>query len=191
MVCLMSDMKDEAKAWLEREDNLAHSERLSRLQWMAENTPQPELLIFRGSLMSKSLFEEARYCFVYGQFLATIILSLAFIEHILAALFYEIGRSDLEKDGIAKLAKEALKTGWLSQEEYSWLEEIRDIRNPIVHFRHLGIQPDEQVKPNWWKSRIESRAIVQNQLPYELLEDDAKKAIKTVLHLLGTKLVSL
>jgi hypothetical protein len=188
----MSNAK-EAQTWLEREDTLARSERLTRLQWMAENTPQPELLIFRGGLMSKSLFEETRYCFVYGQFLATIILALAFVEHILAALFYEIGRNDLEKDGIAKLAKEALKTGWLSQEEYDWLEEIREIRNPIVHFRHLGIQPDEQlsVKPNWWKIRLESRAIVQNQLPYELLEDDAKKAIKTVLHLLGTKLVSL
>jgi len=186
----MPDLESESNAWLERENSLAHEGRLSRLKWMAKNTPQPENLVFRGGLMSKFLFEEARYSFVYGQFLATIILSLAFIEHVLAALFYETGRNDLERAGIAKLAKEALQQRWLSENEYAWLEEIREIRNPIVHFRHLGIQPNEQSEQNWWRNRIESRSILQNQLPYELLEEDAKKAVTITLHLLGTNLMS-
>jgi hypothetical protein len=70
--------------WLSREDKIAYEDRLARLEWAARNMPPVDHLLFRGGLISKYLFEEARYCFVYGQFLATVILGMAFIEHTLA-----------------------------------------------------------------------------------------------------------
>ena len=140
--------------------------------------------------MTKLLFEEARYCFVYGQFLATIVLSLAFIEQTLAALFYMVGRNDLERAGAKRLVIEALKYNWLTQDECDYLDELRQIRNPIMHHRKLGIQPGEEVKSGWWRERIESRAIMENQLPHEILEQDARKALEIVFHLLGTSLMS-
>jgi hypothetical protein len=73
--------------------------------------PHVDWVIFGGGLISKHLFEEARYCFIYGQFLASIVTGLSFIEISLGGAFYGIGRNDLERAGIAELAKESLKDG--------------------------------------------------------------------------------
>jgi len=186
----MPNHKSVAEQWLDREDNAARSGRLDRLTWLAREMPKVDWLIFRGGLMTKYLFEEARYCFVYGQFLATIVLSLALIERELAALFYESGRNDLERAGIWELAKQAFETGWLTQEEFEWVEDLRQIRNPIVHFRKLGVQPGERAKPDWWRDRLESRSVVEGRLPYEILEQDARQAMRIVHRLLGTSLMS-
>lgn len=180
-----------AEKWIKREDQAAHNERVSRLNWMVDKMPNADVLVFRGGIMSKYLFEEARYCFVYGQFLATIILSLAFIERILAALFYESGREDLKRAGISSLAQEALNTGWLHEKEYKWLEKVRKIRNPIVHFRELGVQPGENIREGWWQERIEARSIKEDRLPYDILEEDAQIALGIMYHLLGTNLLSI
>ena len=49
-------------------------------------------------MMAKYLFEETRYCFVYGQYLAVIsVLGMALVERTLAAEFYASGRDDLER----------------------------------------------------------------------------------------------
>ena len=68
----MSQLED----WLVREDRVYFADRAARLGWTAEIIPKAEYLTFPGGLISKHLFEEARYCFVYGQFLAVIVLGL-------------------------------------------------------------------------------------------------------------------
>ena len=88
--------------------------------------------------MAKHLFEESRYCFVYGQFLAAIVLGLSYIDHTLADLFYASGRNDLKRSGISTLLHEALTEGWISQTEVDDLHHAREIRNPITHFREPG-----------------------------------------------------
>ena len=82
--------------WLDREDQVAREDRLARLEWLADRVPQSKFLVFRGGWVSKYVFEETRYCFAYGQFMATVVLGLAFIERTLAALFYEAGRNEYE-----------------------------------------------------------------------------------------------
>ena len=71
--------------WLINEDSSSFEDRLSRLGWLTTHSPGGEYWTFPGGLHAKSVFEEARYCFVYAQFLATILLSLAYIELTLAA----------------------------------------------------------------------------------------------------------
>src|SRR5437773_2713842 len=82
--------------------------------------------------------EETRYCFVYGQFLAVIVLGVAFVERALAAEFYSSGRDDLERENISVLLREARHAGWLNAAEYSALDRARQIRNPVTHFRRPG-----------------------------------------------------
>ena len=74
--------------WLTREDKACYPDRLARLHWLSGMAPKSEFWSFPGGLVAKYLFEEARYCFVYGQFLATIVLGIAYIERTLAALLY-------------------------------------------------------------------------------------------------------
>ena len=82
--------------WLSDEDFRCFEDRLSRLEWLIDNSPAGEYWTFAGGLLAKSLFEETRYSFVYAQFLATILLGLACIERTLAALFYGAGLSRAE-----------------------------------------------------------------------------------------------
>jgi len=67
----------EPAEWLEHEESACREGRLERLSWLAQLMPQIEYRLFPGGWMAKQLFEETRYCFVYGQFLAAIVLGMA------------------------------------------------------------------------------------------------------------------
>ena len=67
-----SSRMTEAEQWLSREDEVCRTDRVERLKWLATELPQGEYLTFPGGLMAKFLFEETRYCFAYGQYLAVI-----------------------------------------------------------------------------------------------------------------------
>ena len=118
-------------------------------------------------MKSHYLFEEARYCFVYGQYIASIVLSLSYIENTFASVFYASGRNDLQRAPVADLLKKAKEEGLISESEFIVFNKVRKIRNPITHFR----------KPND-KEIIEYRAVKNDRHPYELLEEDAKIALK-------------
>jgi len=170
----MNDTELSSGEWLTREDSVCRQDRLARLDWLASRMPAAEYWAFPGGLMSKYLFEEARYCFVYGQFLATIVLGLSYIEHTLAALFYAAGRNDLERATMSKLLQEGLDCGLIDQHEFENLEHARRVRNPVTHFR----------RP-LHTNTLEYRAVTQSELPYTIIEEDARHVMETALHLLG------
>ncbi len=159
--------------WLTREDIVCHPDRLARLKWLSDIAPKAEYWTFPGGLLAKYLIEEARYCFVYGQFLATTVLGIAYIERTVAALFFATGRNDLERAGLTQLLKEALNYGWVDQREYANLQHARQIRNPITHFRKPG---DAET--------IEYRSVIGDELPYSVIEEDARHVIETALRFL-------
>jgi hypothetical protein len=160
--------------WLDREDKVCHDDRISRLQWLANKLPASEYLTFPGGMIRKHLFEEARYCFAYGQYLAAIILGMAYIEHTLAAVLYAIGRSDLERASISELLQESVELGLLTDVEVKNLDHARVLRNPLVHFR----------RP-LWKDSLERRSIAENEQPYDVLEADARHVMEAMFHIVG------
>ena len=166
-------MKLSAEDWIENEDSNCREERIERLEWLINNTPSKEYLIFHGGSIAKYLFEETRYCFIYAQFLATIVLGFSFIEHTLAALFFASGINDLERANISKILSEANKIRWLSDEEYRHLLKAKEIRNPVTHFR----KPLD-------KETIDFRAVIENKHQYEIIEEDAKYVLQVMLKLL-------
>jgi hypothetical protein len=168
----------EAEAWLEKEDKVCREGRLERLDWVAGLMPVAEYLTFPGGWMAKHLFEEARYCFVYGQFLATIVLGMAYVECALAALLYGGGRSDLERASISDLLREAVRNGWLSQQEFKSLDHARTLRNPITHFRRPGNE-----------DTIESRSVTLKELPYSMIEEDARHVMVAAFRVLAHQTV--
>ena len=160
--------------WLVREDEVCHSDRVKRLEWLASILPEREYLTFPGGLMAKFLFEEARYCFAYGQYLAVIVLGMAFIERTLAAEFYASGRNDLERATFIELLCEAQKIGWLTAIEYKAFDRARKIRNPVTHFRHPG-----------HRENIQYRAVDESNYPYAVIEQDARIIAASVMHMVA------
>ena len=140
---------DIPEQWLSREDESCHAERVERLRWLATQLPPAEYWQFPGGLMSKFLFEETRYCFVYGQYLAVVVLGVAFVERTLAAEFYASGRNDLERSGIAELLREARAIGWLTAAEHDAFDRARKIRNPVTHF--LVPDTNRESSTEWWR----------------------------------------
>jgi hypothetical protein len=164
----------EPDQWLENEDRVERNARLHRLRWLADQMPKVDWMLYGTGPISKYLFDEARYCFAYGQYLASIVLGLAFIELSLGGAFHGAGRQDLEKAGIGALSKEALAYGWLSQADCEAIEQVRKYRNPITHFRPPG--HDE---------RLEARAFYAGAShTYEIIERDAYTVMQIVFHLL-------
>jgi hypothetical protein len=160
--------------WLDGEDRANREERLSRLEWIASRMPEKESFSFHAGLTSFHLFEETRYCYVYGQFLATITLGMAYIEQSFAAIYYGRGRTDLGKAGSAELFREALEGGLISHADHSRLEKIRKTRIPITHFR-----------PPLHEDTIEGKSVRQHRHPYKIIGDDAQFVMLMVLKMVG------
>ena len=167
-------MNTESAEWLNAEDASCFDDRLSRLHWVAENAPRAEYWTFHGGLISKSLFEETRYCFVYGQFLAATLLGLAYIEHTLAALFYASGRNDLKRAGFAKLIAEAHSANLIDAKELENLQRIGAKRNAYAHFRTPG-----------HNDGIERRSIGEDEAPYLIIEKDAVDVLAAALRMVA------
>lgn len=167
-----------AEDWLSREDAVAREGRITRLKWMEDHLPECEYIGYLDGDIAHYLYEESRYCFAYGQYLATIVLGLAFIEQSLAAQFYASGRNDLARSRVSILFTEALKEGWINQSEFDNLDNARKNRNPITHFREF--EKDD---------RIEVRSLKKHDLPYSILEEDAYHVMETIFHLMGRNLL--
>jgi hypothetical protein len=99
-----------SEQWLCTEDQGCFDERVARLEWLASKATQQQQWLFFGGWLNQQLLEEARYCFVYGQFLSSAILGFAFIDRTLAAMFYASGRNDLERATSKRLFQEANKS---------------------------------------------------------------------------------
>lgn len=165
--------------WLDKEDRVSRAARSARLDWLAEQMRDAEIqfdqiVIFPGGWMTTSLFEEARYCFAYGQFLASVILGMAYIERTLAAQLFAAGRSDLERANISILVREAAELGWLSEATVKHLDHARTLRNAITHFRAPGSD-----------DAVELRSLTWNEPFYATIEQDARYVLQATFMLLA------
>jgi hypothetical protein len=174
LLCPMSGFEE----WLTNEDKECREGRLARLQWMESQFPQYEYFCFHGGEMVYYLFEETRYCFIYGQFLATVVMGLAFMEQSLAAYYYATGRDDLERANASTLFTIAFDGGLITQTEFKNLERARHNRNPITHFHEY-----------FAKDRIELRSFKQSERSYALLENDAYNVMETIFHLIEERVL--
>jgi hypothetical protein len=176
----MEDQNISVREWVDREDRESTDERVERLEWLIANHPPIDTVLFPGGFVTQQLFEESRHCFVYAHFLASVLLSLTFIERVLAAQFYGAGRDDLKRAGIKELLSEASKLGLLSQDECDNVEKLRTKRNALVHFREYGHE-----------ERVETRSVHSIYFestplsPEEIVANDAVDALQVVFHLLG------
>jgi hypothetical protein len=167
-------MSKKAEEWLFSEDKGCFVQRAARLEWLISKAPPAQIWTFSGGWLGKQLFEEARYCFVYGQFLATGVLCFAFVERTLSAIFYGAGRNDMQHATSETLLREAHKEGLLNKKELIAFNKARGLRNVMVHYR----KPLHRDSP-------EFRAIEEGIDPYSIVEDDAKHIMEVAFRLLA------
>jgi len=128
--------------------------------------------------LCKQLFEESRYSYIYGQFIASAVLGFAFVERTLAAMQFAAGRNDLQRATSAQLFKEARNSGWLGEEDLKVFEKARERRNPLVHFRK-----------SLHKDLLEWSSCTEECEPYEIVEADAKIILSAVFRLVARNAV--
>jgi hypothetical protein len=152
---------------LERADKAALAVRAARVRWLAKVIPRGG---FGMPLETYYVFEEAKTSFVYGNFVAAIVLAAAFVEHWFAG---SLGSRDHAKEaarGLAACTKLARAKKFVDSVLLDKVDQLRLIRNPFVHLKSLDHE------------HIIGRRLAEQKIhPEELLENDAKEAL-TVMY---------
>ena len=152
------------EATIERHDKAELPDRARRVRWL--NSVMPKHRGYMMPLESHLVFSEAKNSFIYGQYVASIVLAASFIEHWLGVLVAQAGFEKEQRKGLAAIIKCARENGILHSALCNKAEYVRKIRNPFVHLKSFD-HPDT----------IAQRAFVENSGPFELLEPDAKNAL--------------
>lgn len=147
---------------------------LGRMSWLGKRLRENDLYLLQDGTFSKLLFNEILECFVGGQFIATIVLGFSFIERTIAGRLSHVGKKAAARGSSEELIESALQWEWLTQTEHDHINELRTLRNPIVHFR----EPLTETRPEV-KATLNARSTAQ------MLETDAKKILEAAIHVLG------
>jgi hypothetical protein len=146
---------------------------MSRLAFVAKEFGPPRHLLIPGGFVPAQAFEEARWCYVNGQFIGCVLLCQVVLEHILAGQFRLMGKDRIAKSGFKNLCAHAQKERFISSEEWRLFNSLRGKRNPYVHPRGMDRA-----------DRIERRMMVEESDMDQVLERDARLAVGIVLRLL-------
>lgn len=155
------------------EELLGGSGQLARASWVARRVRNDDVYFMQDGTLSQLLFKEVLSTFVSGQYIATIVLAFSLIERTVAGRLAFVGDKSATKSNSVQLLKSALERGWLKQDEHDLLDELRKLRNPIVHFHdHLS------------ETRPEIRATLSARTTEQMLEGDAKQILEATIHVL-------
>jgi hypothetical protein len=167
--------KSQNQAMLERYDLETLPERIERLKWVQRVFPHD-----RGFLMSLEtvyVFGEAKMAFINGEFIATLLLVSAFIEHWLGAHIESRGFHKEARAGLAAIIDCARKNKLVHGFLLDKADHIREIRNPFVH-----------LKPFTHKHTLGQRALGIRAHPLEIMEKDARDALSIMYTIASTPL---
>ena len=173
-----TDLERESGNWLSDTNQLFSKKGANRLEWLVNQTPRSSHWVFPGGTVTINLFEAASYCFVNGQFLATMVLGLSYIEHTLAGLFVAAGRREMENAGVEVLAREATSLALLKQKDFDIIKEAamkRDAKFPMR--RSVGLEA------------AENQTIDEDEQESAVYEEDGRKVMQVVIRLLDKKMV--
>lgn len=155
------------EAAVERADRRTVPLRAARIRWLSQVIPKNT-----GFLMPMEtfyVFEEAKASYVYGNFVAAIVLAASFVEHWFSA---GLGMRGYEKEasrGLAASIKVAREKNLVNLSLLSKVDRLRLIRNPFVH-----------LKPFEHEHSIGHRSLKQRIHPEMKLEADAQEALITM-----------
>lgn len=145
--------------------------RIERTKWLGQFAT-PRIVVSR--MEPAALLSEARDCYVFGQFVAVLILATAYVEHSLTDMLADRGIVDLKNGGKSKrnlewILDRALEAGLIDHDVHGLADEVRRIRNPYSH-RRRGDDPDG----------LSARFTGEARHPDAIREGDARKALQVM-----------
>ena len=163
-------------AWLETDEASSREGRAHRLGHLLKAVQLPEDGIFFHGEYSLQSFNEVRFAYIHGLYMATVLLSLSCVEWEVAGRLYAAGWEKAKRATSEELLLEAHKRSIISDEELDTFQHLRSIRNSQAHFR-----------PPLASSSLLRRAVDQNILPNEVFMIDAQKAIEALGSFFGKR----
>lgn len=167
---------DPAEEELKDYDTHSFIERVNRLKFI--NKIYPFGYREFGSDESSRIFDEALHSYIFGQYVATIILAQAFVERRFQEYFHIRLDEKRCKYTLAKFINEFKGTGFLPDFIIDKIDKIRLKRNPFVHHR-IPLQKDT----------LMARSFERKINADELLQNDAKEAIEIMLEMVQRKIL--
>jgi hypothetical protein len=130
----MLNIEIKANEGLPAEEILTTLESRARYQWLIDHTPIADRCTFPGGQISFTLYKAARYCYVYGYYLASVILGLSYVEKTLDGCLSAHEPVGSEKHGLAVLIRRALAERLIDEQTAACLKELLKKRNAIPPF---------------------------------------------------------
>lgn len=152
------------EAALERVERASRPRRAARVRWLEKAIPED-----CGYLMaveSLYVFEEAKSSFIYGHFVATIVLAASFVEHWLVSQLNTKGFHKEASRGLAACIKCARENRLVTKGLLNRVDRLRLIRNPFVHLKSFDHEHG-----------LVQRSLRHQAHPEEILETDARNAL--------------
>ena len=120
-----------------------------------------------GGDVAQEIWREARWSFVHGNYIATVILCQVFAEHLVAATIYGEGEALPNRVKFGAVLKRSVKRGCISEHDAEEIARLMHMRNALSHFR----KPFEE-------GHAMSRVASEKRPLRRLVKDDAVFAIK-------------
>lgn len=158
---------DFATGWLAEHDELVRNDRVRRLRKTIAIYPEDGFVM---PLDTYAVFSEARSTYINGDFVATVMVAQAFVEHRLQAYLEARGERQLARAGLARILRFIRKRGLLDPVVVRGLDHLRNIRNPFAHLRPFD-------DPHG----LGRRSLDQRIDPSELMEREAFTALSLML----------
>ena len=117
-------------------------------------------------LESSYLLREVKMAFINGEYVATLMLAQAFIEHILQCSVEHTGEKKVARHGLAEIIKWFMKNKPQHNFLMRKIDHLRRFRNPFTHLRPLD-DPDT----------LSQRIFTTKTSPDEILEAETKDAL--------------
>lgn len=145
--------------------------RVDRLRFLWEEFGPPAGMLLVGGIPSMFALDELKRSYIYGNFMATVLLAQSFVEHSLGGSYSMAGKDKIANQGFAALIDSALNDGQLTGELAQTLHQLRKMRNPYIHF--IGGAGAKSYMGRLFKQEVVS--------PEDLVVKDAKFAIRAVV----------
>ena len=130
----MLSLEIKADEGLPAREILITLESRARYQWLIDHTPIMDRCAFPGGQICYTLYKAARYCYVYGYYLASAILGLSYLEKTLGGWLAVFEPAGSVNRSMMVLIRRALSTRLIDEQMADCLNELLQKRNAIPPF---------------------------------------------------------
>jgi hypothetical protein len=159
---------------------------IERAEWVSDHRPEFSTgMVIPGGEKALVVFEDSQLSYIYGVFAGSIVLGQSFIEQSVCALAYSAGEfNEDDKPGYHDARRFLEENGILAPDDVEGvpLNELHNLRNPIIHFRSVT---DESGLSGRKMGKIRENPEAKAPETEEILRKDAEEVLKTCFSVSG------